>query len=261
MATIKQEVNIKSAVEKISSLLKEFAGRYPFENLDVVTKNTMPVTKAFLFQKFSQYRGGMCYELNPFFYLRLQEEGYDVKLLSGTILNENNWALDGTHVFILLHLGVSLWLVDAGFGNRLALSPIEIDGDPVSSAAGSFRARRLQTSKGTHVLEMKFQEQWKIKYAFSLKELDWKKLTEIKEKITFHEKSPFNRFPLIAQCFGDKTLSVTDKQMRIRLPKLGQEKLFTFNDQKDFLNAVKTHFSKSIFEKAAEYTIKAEKHS
>jgi N-hydroxyarylamine O-acetyltransferase len=261
MSTVKREAENKSTIEKISCLLRQFASQYPFENLDVITKNTMPITESFLFHKFSQYRGGMCYELNPFLYLQLKKEGYDVKLVSGTISNGNQWALDGTHVMILLDLDDSLWLVDAGFGNQLALSPIEIDGMAVSSAAGSFRARRLQTQKGTHVLEMKSKERWIIKYAFSLKELHWEKLTEIKEQITFHEKSPFNSSPLIAQCFSDKTLSVTDKQMRVRLPKTGQQKLVIFKNQIEFLEAVKTHFSKSIFEKTSEYMKKAEKHS
>lgn len=261
MATAKPEAENNSTVEKISCTLRQFASQYPFENLDVVTQNTMPITETFLFQKFSQYRGGLCYELNPYLYLQLKEEGYNVKLVSGTISNGNHWALDGTHVLILLDLGDSLWLVDAGFGNQLALSPIQIDGMAVSSAAGSFRARRLQTPKGTHVLEMKSEEHWIIKYAFSLKELPWEKLTDIKEQITFHEKSPFNSTPLIAQCFSDQTLSVTDKQMRVRFSKTGQQKLVKFNDPIEFMEAVKTLFSNSIFEKTSEYMKKAEKHS
>ncbi|MBE3569110.1 MAG: arylamine N-acetyltransferase [Bacillales bacterium] len=261
MKAEKQEADNKSTIEKIGCLLRQFASQYPFENLDVITKNTMPITETFLFQKFSQYRGGMCYELNPFLYLQLKEEGYDVKLVSGTIFNGNNWAIDGTHVMILLDLVDSIWLVDAGFGNQLALSPIEIGGSAVTSAAGSFRARRLQTQKGTHVLEMKSQERWIIKYAFSLTELPWEKLTNIKEQITFHEKSPFNSSPLIAQCFSDQTLSVTDKQMRIRFSKTGQQKLVKFNDPTEFMKAVKTLFSNSIFKKTSEYMKKAEKHS
>ncbi len=44
-------------------------------------------------------RGGLCYELNTFFYYFLKDCGYDVQLALGTVYknDRNAWALENGH--------------------------------------------------------------------------------------------------------------------------------------------------------------------
>src|SRR5690554_6624993 len=131
-----KEYGFKTGVytpEQVAIVQKKFAEWFPFENLDVICGNTQEITPEFLQTKlFHMHRGGLCYEINALLFYTLKELGFDVQLGSATVNNQGKWALAGTHVMVLLTIDGRRYLVDGGFGNRLALYPLEINGKAVT---------------------------------------------------------------------------------------------------------------------------------
>ena len=63
----------------------------PFENLDI--HNNVPIKLSIekIFDKVvNQNRGGLCYELNGLFYELLNAIGFDVKIISARVFNQDN---------------------------------------------------------------------------------------------------------------------------------------------------------------------------
>ena len=89
--------------------------------------------------------------MNALLYLVLKELGYEVELGTATVNNEGKWALDRTHAMVLLTIDRKRYIADGGFGNRLALSPLLLDGS--EATAGTFRLHTMKTHKGSIALE------------------------------------------------------------------------------------------------------------
>lgn len=113
--------------EDLPSILSSFAKSVPFENIDVIYKNHKEISKENLLKKLlDNHRGGLCYEINPLLYYFLKDCGFNVQLVSATIYDHSSesWALDNTHVAILLTYNHIMYLIDSGFASFLPLSPV-----------------------------------------------------------------------------------------------------------------------------------------
>jgi len=97
----------------------------PFENLDIHRKVSIDTSK--LFEKIvDRNRGGFCYELNGLFYELLKQTGFDVKLVSARVYEQDKgFGPEFDHMAIIAHVNDMDYLVDAGFGD-FALHPLEI---------------------------------------------------------------------------------------------------------------------------------------
>ncbi|EKS8379677.1 arylamine N-acetyltransferase, partial [Bacillus cereus] len=87
--------------EELPTILFSFAHTIPFENLDVIARNTNQISLENLREKIlTSSRGGLCYELNTLFYYFLKDCGYDVQLALGTVYKNdiNAWALEDGHI-------------------------------------------------------------------------------------------------------------------------------------------------------------------
>lgn len=237
----------------LSFILKRFAERFPFENLDVLNKYEQEITPEFLKEKLiDNQRGGLCYELNALLFLTLKKLGFDVQLMTGTVKNEGVWAIDHTHATVLLKQDGQLYLVESGFGNRLPLSPLLLDGELVSSPAGTFRFRTVTTEKGTLAMEQLVNDEWIVRYGFSLEPMNWNELTKMKEKIHYDERSTFTKAPVIAGIIDGGTFSISRDRLRLKRAD-GSEKIVEFEHDDDFLKAVTHYCSPSIVKEAKLY--------
>ncbi|OCA82853.1 arylamine N-acetyltransferase family protein [Pseudobacillus wudalianchiensis] len=241
-------------VERAAFILRKFAEWFPFENVDVLTGNETDVTPEFLMDKMvEKQRGGLCYEINPLLLLVLQELGFDAELGAATIKKDGQWALDRTHALVLLYMEGQHYIADGGFGNRLALSPLPLDGEAVISPAGTFRLRTRQTEKGTIAMEcLNDQEEWAVQYAFDWNPTPWGKLSVMKHTIHSHPHSPFNKQLLIAQTFPDGTQSINEERQHRRWGD-GREETIIFQDTASFLEAVRHDCSPALASEIEKY--------
>lgn len=241
-------------LEQAAIVLEKFAEWFPFENLDVMCRNTTEITPEFLETKlFKMRRGGLCYEINALLFCTLMELGFDVELGAATVNNEGKWALTGTHTIVLLSIGEQRFIADAGFGNRLALHPLEIDGNAVTSPAGTLRVRTVQTEKGSIALESQTEEgEWVIHYAFDWAKLEWDRLNLIRDEIHWHPRSPFNKQLLIANVLPNGTYSINEERS-VHKEINGRKKISQFVTKSDMLKHIRSSYSSAIVKEAERY--------
>lgn len=252
---LRQQIGISSSeqsLEELTKILSYFADHIPFENLDVLYKNSEKITPDFLFAKLvAEKRGGLCYEVNPLICLFLQDLGYDAEIVQGTVLTENGWATEETHVIVIVNLHGKQYVVDNGFGSNIARRPVEINGKPVTASAGCFRVVERVSEKGSVAYEKWENEKWTLKYAFHLKPIAWEELDRIKRVITESEQSAFNKQLLISQCLSDKTYSINESRMRVR-SKDGEADT-AFEGIQDLLRTIQMRTNESIYKQAKSY--------
>lgn len=252
---LRQQIGISSSehsLEELMKILSYFADHVPFENLDVLNKNSETITPEFLLKKLvDEKRGGLCYEINPLIFLLLRDLGYDAVLVKGTVLTENGWATDGTHVIVIVNLHGKQYVLDNGFGSNITRQPVEINGKPVSAPAGCFRVVERVSEKGAIAYEKWENNEWTLKYAFHMKPIAWEELDRIKRVITESEQSAFNKQLLISQCLSDKTYSINESRMRVR-SKDGEADT-AFEGIQDLLRTIQMRTNESIYKQAQSY--------
>ncbi|WP_449376569.1 arylamine N-acetyltransferase family protein [Bacillus safensis] len=194
-------------------VLKKMAFTFPFENRAVLNKQSYALNQEGLKQHLLEgNRGGLCYDLNPLLYYVLKEAGLSVQLLQGTVYNKeaDTWAIDGTHVAIMLKHHNERFLIDAGFGVNLPLQPVPFTGDWVKGASMRFRVKAEETEKGTHLLQLDKGDGTETGYAFTLNEVDESVLAQMRHEIYENESSPFNKRPLASKLTPTGRVIVTE---------------------------------------------------
>ncbi|HDR7642734.1 acetyltransferase [Bacillus sp. 4048] len=203
--------------EELNTILFAFAHTIPFENLDVIARNTKAITIENLQDKIStRSRGGLCYELNTLFYYFLKDCGYDVQLALGTVYKNdiNAWALEDGHIAIILNYDNVRYLIDVGIASLVPLIPIPFTEEPVSSKNGSYRVRKRDTSKGNYVLERKDTNgEWKVCHAFYNRIIDEAVVNDVQKRVIEDEKSIFNKGPIAVKLTDSGHVSLTNTSL------------------------------------------------
>ena len=243
-----------SILEQISQVQKFFAQQFEFENLDVLLAIEEPITEHYLQDKMiTQGRGGLCYELNGLLYIVLRDLGFPAQLAAATIWVKprNSYALDRTHVVNLLEHNDTLYLIDSGFGSNLVLQPVALDGDSVTSPAGTFRMKTETTEKGTMVLEQLTDNGWERRYGLYPDKIEWAHLDHVKQQIHHSPESSFNKALLIAKVTDDGTYSINDE--RYHSKRSGSEETLPFLNGDDLLKQVRQHAAPAVYKAAETY--------
>ncbi|MFD6510528.1 arylamine N-acetyltransferase [Bacillus sp. NPDC060175] len=213
--------------EDLSHIMYAMSQSVPFENLNILENNFTETSKENLEQKILlNNRGGLCYELNPAMYYFLKDSRFNVHLVSGTVYNTANsiWAVDSGHIATVLKHHNELYLIEVGFGSYLPLAPVPFSGEIVHSVTGDYRIRKETTEKGNYILEMRKNDEfldqsstddWIVGYAFYLEEVDETKVNAAQKIIVEHEKSPFNKVPLIVKLTHDGHISLTKDSLTV----------------------------------------------
>lgn len=203
----------------LETLLEKTASAIPFENLCAIAWDQTEITETNLMEKILvNNEGGLCYDLNPIFYLFLQENGFDVQLVRGAVYVpkiEGFSPTGNTHVAIILTHDDKKYIVDTGFGGNLPLKPVPLDGTEVSSYNGDFRIIREESEFGGYYLEMKLKNKhsdWQKGYAFDVEQpvSGIQELNESKRIITEHPRSPFNKKPLLTRVTEEGSMVLTE---------------------------------------------------
>lgn len=239
------------AHQQVAFVLRKFAEWFPFENLDVLNQSEASITPAFLLHKMvTEGRGGLCYEINPLLYLVLDALGFHAELGAGTVHKDGKWATDRTHAFVLLNLDGTKFIADSGFGSRLSLTPLQLDGPAESSSAGTFRLRTRSTARGSIALESSTsQEEMALRYAFDWEAISWEELDVMKRKIHDNPQSAFNKELLIASLLHDGTLSINERRLHRKWTD-GRERTIPFASEQCLLECIAEHYHPSILKEA-----------
>ncbi|OXM17570.1 arylamine N-acetyltransferase [Paenibacillus herberti] len=204
--------------EHLGPLLEATALAFPFENLRIIARSSEPLTTENLIDKLlKRGEGGLCYELNSMLYFFLAENGFDVLMTRGIVYNHQTGRYPPagrTHIAVLLIHEGNQYIVDTGFGINLALRPVPLTGEEVSSWNGEFRLRREQTDYGDFVYEKKLagrDQDWLLGYAFdsTLKLTTLDEPREVQQIIEQHPESPFNKEPLATRLTRTGTMTLT----------------------------------------------------
>ncbi|MEI4616406.1 arylamine N-acetyltransferase family protein [Bacillus cereus] len=203
--------------EELPTILFSFAHTIPFENLDVIARNTNQISLENLREKIlTSSRGGLCYELNTLFYYFLRDCGYDVQLALGTVYKNdiNAWALEDGHITIILTYDNVQYLIDVGIASLVPLVPVPFTGKSVSSKNGSYRVRRKDTSKGNYVLERIVTDgEWKVCHAFYKHNIDEIVVNDVQRRVIEDEKSIFNKGPIAVKLTNSGHISLTNTSL------------------------------------------------
>lgn len=198
-------MNVEVTFETLPILLQQFAQAIPFENLRIIDKNKSLLSKEGLQEKILiRNEGGVCYELNTLLYYFLEECGFDVSLVSACIYDQktNDWSATGnTHVTILLKQNEEQYMIDAGFGANISLTPLSLSGEVMTTANGQFR---IKSADEGYTLELKLADRdddWRIGYSFTEDNriTDISELENMQQIIETHPASPFNKSPLLTK--------------------------------------------------------------
>lgn len=203
--------------EDLPALQLQFAKTVPFENISIMSNEDIHVTLENIRQKIlNQKRGGVCYELNPMFYSFLNHQGFDVSMVAGTVFLENNHqGLHRTHIATLLQQDGKQYIVDVGFGKNHALQPVPMTGETVTSFTGEYRIKEVDSPWGEYSLEKYCDGKLEIQYTFSTDPVDESHLDKVKDVITHHDHSPFNKSILLSKLTNDGTITLTDHSLTI----------------------------------------------
>ncbi|AIY76689.1 N-acetyltransferase family protein [Bacillus cereus] len=200
--------------EELNTILFAFAHTIPFENLDVISRNSNAITMENLQDKIlTRSRGGLCYELNTLFYYFLKDCGYDVQLALGTVYKNdiNTWALEDGHITIILNYDNVRYVIDVGIASLVPLVPVPFTGEAVSSKNGTYRVRRKDMSKGNYVLEKKDAGgEWKVCHAFYNRIIDEAVVNDVQKRVVEDEKSIFNKGPIAVKLTESGHVSLTN---------------------------------------------------
>ncbi len=152
-------------LDLLKTIHRNHLQRIPFENFDMHMYGKLDLALDKLYEKIViRRRGGICYELNYLLYNLLKELGYDVILLSGSVLDEGDSEFD--HLFLLVTLESVRYLVDVGFGDNF-FEPILFDCHAVQQdVKGYFRIKKV--SDDTYRLEHKTDNEYVCAYTFRL---------------------------------------------------------------------------------------------
>ncbi|WNF23568.1 arylamine N-acetyltransferase [Mesobacillus jeotgali] len=206
-------------LENVDDLLEKTASSLPFENLCTLSGDLNNLSDSYLFEKvIERGEGGLCYDLNGILYLFLKENGLDVQLVRGSVYipDLKGFSPTGrTHAAILLNDDGERYLVDTGFGGNLPLRPVPMDGSVIHSPNGEFRVKKEDSEFGDYFFEMKLKYKdldWRIGYAFDSREPveNVSDLSEMKNIITEHPQSPFNKKPLLTRVTSDGSMVLTE---------------------------------------------------
>jgi len=198
----------KVDLNTLNQLHQNHVFHIPFENLDIQNGQKLHLEESKLFNKIiNSRRGGFCYELNYLFLSLLKNLGFDAKMISARIFDNDDFGPEFDHMAIIVSLGNEEWLADVGFGD-LFIKPLKINLEIEQIDGGNtfkislFSEQSYLLSKSENGLD------FEKKYVFETNE---KKLEQFLPQCKLKQQSPDsyfvqNKVCTIVQKSGRKTI-------------------------------------------------------
>ncbi|XP_062513331.1 arylamine N-acetyltransferase, pineal gland isozyme NAT-10-like [Corticium candelabrum] len=213
-------------LDTLKSLSKAHILTVPFENFDVITKESIKIDEELLYDKIvNRRRGGFCYELNGLFRWLLKSLGYDVIYLAGRVLNRRTKVLGPEFDHMILSVAIpdrqdERYLVDVGLPICGGCPLLIVDG--AVDRQGDLDIRLRVGSLDTWFLEMKgigLSSEWTLRYQFTLH--PWQ-ISDYTSMCLYHQtnpKAPFTqtRFAMIALKDGGRVVFTDEGEKGPRL--------------------------------------------
>jgi N-hydroxyarylamine O-acetyltransferase len=211
----------------------------PFENLSIHAGEPIVLDDVALFDKIvRRRRGGFCYELNGLFAALLRALGFDVKMLSAGVANDDGvFSREFDHMTLLVSLD-QRWLVDVGFGDSF-VEPLLFEPGRESVQRGF--AYRIISDENHFVLEQAAPgDKWKAQYRFSLTPYQY---SDFVARCEYQQTSPESHFTQKRICSlltGAGRISVSDS--RFIVSEDGARRERTITGAADYANLLREHF-------------------
>ncbi|NER13437.1 arylamine N-acetyltransferase [Leptobacterium flavescens] len=209
----------------------------PFENLDIQNKREIVLEKEALFKKVvDRNRGGFCYELNYLFHWLLNEIGFEVRIISASIFDDQGiLGPPFDHMALIVTIEGKSWLADVGYGD-LFIEPIQLlPGLKQTDKAGVFRIDR--SDNGKYLLSGTAKNgKLEKKYVFDLQE---RHIADFMEECELKQHTPDSHFVknkicTLATSDGRKTI-LNSKYIRRSNGNKTETPLLTEEQEKDIL--------------------------
>jgi N-hydroxyarylamine O-acetyltransferase len=204
--------------ELLKQLQQQHLLNIPFENLDIHWKIPIELDTDKIFDKIvNKKRGGFCYELNSLFYMLLVSIGFEARMISARVYDNNvkEFGREYDHLAIIVRLEDNDWLVDVGFG-EFSFSPLRIVPDEIKSdKRGRFMITKKQ--QDALIVNKASGNEWVPEYLFTLRD---RRLSEFEEMCRFHQFSPESHFTGKRVCSvltdgGKRRISISDNKIKV----------------------------------------------
>jgi len=229
-------------IELLHALQKQHLLNIPFENLDIHYKTTIELDLPKIFEKVvNKKRGGFCYELNGLFYELLRTIGFNVKMVSARVFNneKQTFSREFDHLAIIATINSSDYLVDVGFG-EFAFEPLQIELNKIQNdKRGLFRIEKYDDIY--YKVSKLVDENWIPEYIFSLKE---RRFSEFEDMCLYHQTSPLSHFTknkLCSLATENGRITLTNDKIKIKEGDAVTE--LNLSNEAEFLSALKKYFN------------------
>ena len=217
----------------------------PFENLCIHDKRPIALDDNALFEKIvRRRRGGVCYEANGLFAALLRALGFDVKMLSAEVANEEGgFGPDFDHMALMVAIN-ERWLVDVGFGDSF-LEPLLVD--KRDDQRQGERAYRID-SDGRRLTLMQRDDgadgEWKAQYRFTLQPYEY---SDYEEMCRYHQTSPQSHFTQGRICSrATPDGRVTLGEMRLIITRNGEREEREITDEEEYAATLRERFEGAL---------------
>jgi len=240
----------------LEALQKNHLLRIPFENLDIHYKVPIELPLDRIFEKVViRRRGGFCYELNGLFYALLDSIGFNVKMISARVFNQDQqiFSPEFDHLAIIAEIDSEEYLVDVGFG-EFAFCPLKVELNTIQmDERGSF-----MIDKHDHLyykVAKLVGNDWVPEYMFTLKK---RGLNEFGEMCYYNQTSPLSHFTQNRFCsLPTKNGRITVTGSKIKITELDRVTELPVSNDAEFVNALREYFHIQIGESIQPYGTRA----
>lgn len=164
----------------------------PFENLSIHRKEPIVLSDESLYTKIvERRRGGFCYELNGLFCWLLRKLGFDVKMLSAGVINEQGkFSPYFDHMTLLVELD-NRYIADVGFGNSF-LEPLLLNSRESQPQPDGQSYRIIEENEEELIVQSQGETgDWASQYRFMLTPYNY---ADYEEMCLWQQTSPESHF-------------------------------------------------------------------
>lgn len=236
--TGKPRVNI----DTLRELHRKHLYSIPFENLDIHTGKKIILDINLLEDKvINKKRGGFCYELNGLFYKLLKEIGFDVKMASARVYNEEGIpGFEFDHMTLPVNLDGKEYLVDVGFGDSF-IEPLPLNLDFVFEDDAGFFQIVKEDEKNYKLLKSDDGIYFMPKYLFSKNAWVLSDYDDMCDYTQTSPKSHFTKNKLCTLANKDGRVTLVNDKLIIRKGKNKEETII--HNEKEFNENLLKYFN------------------
>jgi N-hydroxyarylamine O-acetyltransferase len=143
--------SLEPNLETLRAVHRAHLLRIPYENLDIHLGRTLTLNVRDAYERIVlEHRGGWCFEMNGLLAWALQEIGFEVRLLSGSVERTNlNGPAYGDHLVLLVPLEGQRFVADVGFGDGF-LEPLPLVEAESNQRGFAYRLERVASGPREH---------------------------------------------------------------------------------------------------------------